>query len=319
MKTEDIIRLSEKKHFTLGDINPLLECPLSELLCAADRIREKHCAAGFDLCSIVNAKSGLCTEDCRFCAQSARHPTGVPVYPLKRKQELVECARKARDTGAGKYGIVTSGKKPDSTELALVAETINEIREKVGIKVCCSLGTLDPGELSLLKSAGMSRYHHNIETSPEYFPKITTTHTIGERISTVKKAKELGLEVCSGGILGIGETWQDRISMAILLKELCVDSVPVNILVPIKGTPLESISPLSAADALRAIGIFRVILKDRTIKVAAGRESVLKDFQAAAFLGGANGMLIGGYLTVSGREAGEDRKLAGEILKAWNG
>ena len=168
-----------------------------------------------------------------------------------------------------------------------------------------------------MKKAGISRYHHNIETSPRFFTKIVTTHTFKERLDTIKAAKEVGLEVCSGGIIGMGETWRDRIEVALLLKELNVDSVPINILVPIDGTPLAGTNKISCTDAIKTIAIFRIILKDKVVKLAAGRESVLKDFQAAAFMSGANGMLIGGYLTVRGREIAEDHKLIKEIKETW--
>ena len=159
---------------------------------------------------------------------------------------------------------------------------------------------MEKSQLQLLKKAGLSRYHHNIETSRRFYPSIVSTHSFDERIDTINSAKQVGLEVCSGGIIGMGETWQDRIDMAYTLKDLDVDSIPVNILIPIKGTPLESATPVSLDDAIRTICIFRIILKDKIIKIAAGRETTLKDSQLTAFIAGANGMLIGGYLTVKG-------------------
>ena len=183
--------------------------------------------------------------------------------------------------------------------------------------MCASLGKLSEENLRMLKKSGISRYHHNIETSPRYFRKIVTTHTFEERLVTIKAAQAVGLEVCSGGIIGMGETWKDRIDMAITLRKLNVDSVPINVLIPIEGTPLAGSDNISASDALKTIAIFRMILKDKVVKLAAGRETVLKDFQAAAFMSGANGMLIGGYLTVKGRGIDEDRKLIKEIKKTW--
>jgi len=170
-----------------------------------------------------------------------------------------------------------------------------------------------------LRDAGLCRYHHNIETSPRFYPHIVSTHSFRERLDTIEFAKSAGLEVCSGGIIGMGESWQDRIDMASLLKELEVDSVPLNILVPVRGTPLESGKAIPCADAIRTICGFRLILRDKDIKIAAGRESVLKDFQALGFMAGANGMLIGGYLTTKGRDVREDHKLAEEIQRLWNG
>jgi biotin synthase len=274
-----------------------LNMPLDELIAQANEVRRKFIGNKLDLCSILNARSGLCPEDCKFCAQSARHHADIPTYPLKGKKEIVEAAKKAKAIGAERFGIVTSGNRLTDRELNAIAQAVSEIKNKIGINVCASLGALDESALQLFKGAGLSRYHHNIETSRRFYPYIVSTHTFDERINTIKSAKEVGLEVCSGGIIGMGETWQDRIDMAYTLKELDVDSVPINILIPIKGTPLESASPISVDDAIRTICIFRIILKNKTIKVAAGREATFKDSQLNAFAAGANGMLIGGYLT----------------------
>ena len=299
------------------EINALLELSLPEVISAADKIRQEFIGSDVELCNIMNAKSGLCGEDCRFCAQASRYATGVSVYPLKDKEEMLEAARHAKDIGADRFDIVTSGDSLTKEDLGQICDAVSEITNKIGIKMCASLGTLDENSFRLLKQAGLSRYHHNIETSREYFPKIVTTHTFQNRIDTVKAAKNSGLEVCSGGIIGMGETLQDRIEMVLCLKELDVDSVPINVLVPIRGTPLENKNTLSCAEAIKTIAIFRIILKNKMIKIAAGRESVLKDFQALAFMAGANGMLIGGYLTIKGREVNEDQKLIEEIKKIW--
>ena len=219
--------------------------------------------------------------------------------------------------GAERFDIVTSGNRLSSDEIKRIADAIAEIKSRVGIKICASLGRLDEEEVVLLKNAGLGRYHHNIETSPGYFSAITTTHTFEDRVATIKMAKTAGLEVCSGGIIGLGESWNDRMDMALALKSLDVTSVPINILVSIRGTPLENRAVLSPIDAIKTIALFRIILRDKIIKVAAGRESVLKDFQAMAFMAGANGMLIGGYLTIRGRSIHEDMLLVEEIEKAW--
>lgn len=300
-----------------AEINSLLKLPLSELISLANKTRQEFIGSQLDICSIMNAKSGLCAQDCKFCAQSSRYPTGINTYPLKTKQEMLEQAQRAKDIGAYRFDIVTSGDRLSKEELKIVADAISEIKNKIGIKMCASLGKLDEGGFSLLKEAGLSRYHHNLETSPRYFPKIVATHTFQERVNTIKLAKQAGLEVCSGGIIGLGETLDDRIDMALILEELDVDSVPINILVPIKGTPLEKQNPLSPLEAIRTIALFRLILKNKIIKVAAGRESVLSDFQALAFMAGANGMLIGGYLTIKGRDVACDWKLIEEIKKLW--
>lgn len=299
------------------DISSLLKLPIPELVSLANRVRQRHTGLRIELCSILNAKSGRCGEDCKFCAQASRHSGEILAYPLKGKEEILKSAQDAKDIGADKFGIVTSGNRLSKKELDAVAEAIFEIRSNVGIAVCASLGTLNEEELKILKESGLSRYHHNIETSARFYPQIVTTHTFEERLHTIRAAKRAGLEVCSGGIIGMGETWQDRIDMAHLLKGLDVDSVPINILVPIRGTPLEDLSPLSCVEAIRTIALFRIILKDKVIKIAAGRESMLKDFQALGFMAGANGMLIGGYLTIKGRDVKEDWKLVEDIEMIW--
>ncbi len=302
------------KWFTMMD---LLSLPLNELVTEADRIRRSFMANRVEKCAILNAKSGLCAEDCKFCAQSARHSAAISTHSLKSRKEIVDAARGAKEIGAERYGIVTSGNRLTPGELKTIVAAISEIKESVGIRTCASLGTLDNMQLTTLKDAGLERYHHNIETSERFYPRIVTTHTFKERIDTIMAAKAVSLEVCSGGIIGMGESWQDRIEMARLLKELNVDSVPINILVPVKGTPLESIELISPGDAVRTIAIFRIILKDKTIKIAAGREAVLKDSQILGFQAGANGMLIGGYLTVKGDSIKSDRELIREIERSW--
>ncbi len=299
------------------EINSLLELPLPELISIADRIRKEFVGSKLELCNIMNAKSGLCDQDCKFCAQASRYRTGAAVYPLKEKGEMLEAARRAKDIGAERFDIVTSGDKLSKEELNRICDGVAEITNKVGIKMCASLGTLNEEAFRLLKEAGLTRYHHNIETSPKHFPDIVTTHTFQNRVDTIKAAKKQGLQVCSGGIIGMGETMQDRVEMALCLKDLNVDSVPINILVPIKGTPFESVETLSSVEAIRTIAIFRIILKDKIIKIAAGRESILNDFQGMAFMAGANGMLIGGYLTIKARSVDEDWKLVKEIIKLW--
>ncbi len=298
-------------------IRALLDLPLTSLLALADEARRASGIAKVELCSILNAKSGSCPEDCKFCAQSSHHSTGSPVYPLKSRTEVLEAARRAKEIGAERFDVVTSGNTLTKDEVARIADVVREIRDTIGIDMCASLGSLEEEDLVLLKESGVSRYHHNIETSPNFFPNIVTTHTFQDRIDTIKAAKKAGLQVCSGGIIGMGESWDDRIDMALILKELGVDSVPINILVPVKGTRFEKISPLSAVDAVKTIAIFRIVLKDKIIKIAAGRESILKDFQSMAFMAGANGMLIGGYLTIKGRSAEEDRRLAEEVNRLW--
>ncbi|HAJ56717.1 MAG TPA: biotin synthase BioB [Candidatus Omnitrophica bacterium] len=299
------------------EIDSLLRLPLIELIAAANSVRREHAGPGLELCNIMNAKSGSCSQDCKFCAQSAHHATGVSTYPLKKKDEMLEAARRAKEAGAHRFDIVTSGNTLTKDEIKVIADAVSDITRNIGIKMCASLGKIQEADLLLLKDSGLTRYHHNIETSRNFFHKIVSSHTFEDRLTTIRAAKATGLEVCSGGIIGLGETMADRIDMALCLRELGVDSVPINILVPIKGTLMEGQAALSCEEAVRTIAIFRIILKDKIIKIAAGRESVLKDFQALAFMAGANGMLIGGYLTIKGRMPEEDLKLVSEVKKLW--
>ena len=299
------------------EIHALYRLPLTELVSLANKIRQESVGSHIELCNILNAKSGHCREDCKFCAQSSRHATGLASYPLLKKEEILKGARHAKAIGAERFDIVTSGNRLTKEELNAIVDVIAEITGRLGIKMCASLGALEKEDFELLKDAGLSRYHHNLETSPAYFPKIVTTHTFKDRVKTIQAAKSVGFEVCSGGIIGMGETVTDRIELALWLKKLDVDSVPINILVPIKGTRLENQRGISCEEVVRTIALFRIILKDKIIKIAAGRESLLKDFQALAFMAGANGMLIGGYLTIKGRSVEEDRQLVSEVEKLW--
>jgi biotin synthase len=299
------------------EIKALWSLPLMDLIQRADGVRRYCAGSAIELCTILNAKSGQCSEDCKYCAQSAHHKTDIQVYSLNSVDQMVQAAQAAHDIGSQRFGIVTSGCALSHDEVKRVAEATREIVAKVGINVCGSLGILTPEDLRLLKQAGMTRYHHNIETSRRFFPYITTTHTFDDRIQTIHAAKAEGMQVCSGGIIGMGETLDDRIDMALCLQELDVDSVPINVLVPVKGTALENQQLLSCVEAIRTIAIFRLILKTKTIRLAAGRETILKDFQALAFHAGANAMLIGGYLTTRGRSVQEDQKLVQEVLASW--
>ncbi len=271
----------------------------------------------FSLCSIINAKSGQCSEDCRFCTQSVHYSTDTPAYPLKSGAEIVTAASMAKEDGATHFSIVTSGKKINNADLARLEEIIAVIRDQVDIHVCASLGIGTLADFQILKKAGLSRYHHNLETSKEFFYEMVSTHTFKERVDTIRAAHEAGLEVCAGGIIGLGETEDDRVSMALSLAELQVESVPLNILIPLPGTPLADVQPLQIHEILRAIALFRLILPDVPLRLAAGRESQLADFLSSAFMAGADGMMIGGYLTQRGRKAETDRQFVAEIQKLW--
>ncbi len=299
------------------ELYKLPDMPLAELMRLADSVRAENTSPYVDLCTITNAKSGACSEDCKFCAQSSHYSADITSYPLKTMKVMLEEAKKAKGYGAHRFCIVTSGNTLSAEELSLIAKTVTKITRDLSMVMDASLGALSYDDLNLLKQAGLARYHHNIETSRDFYPKIVSTHSFDERVDTIKAAKKAGLEVCSGGIMGLGESWNDRIDMALLLKELDVDSVPINFLNPIKGTPLEGADNISVEDAMKTIAIFRIMLPDKMIKVAAGRETKLKDRQKDIFSAGANGMLIGGYLTTKGRPVEEDRKLVEEIESIW--
>ncbi len=271
----------------------------------------------FSLCSIVNAKSGACSEDCRFCTQSAHFQTETPVYPLLESDEIIEAAQQAKNNGASRFSLVTSGRGSSDAEVAELAERIAAIRQRVDVKVCGSFGILTADQLAVLKEAGMDRYHHNLESSKEFFPSICTTHSFEDRVATIKAAQSLGISVCSGGIIGLGESEADRISMATTLAELNVDSVPLNFLIPLPGTPLADIKALEVDEILRAIALFRLILPSIPLRLAAGRESALGDFLSSAFMAGADAMMIGGYLTQRGRTPEQDLEFVSRMQALW--
>lgn len=289
------------------------------LLYTADMIREKYCGEELHICTLTNAKSGKCSENCKFCAQSSHYDTNCSEYPMLSVEKIEEEYKRAVESGAEHFDIVASGR--DLKKGTIEFETIIKFLEgKKGeeLKFCISAGNIGEEEGEILKKAGLSRYHNNIQTAPsKYRELVATTHKIEDRISAIKAAKEAGLEVCCGGIIGLGESEEDRVEMAFALKELNVDSIPVNILTPIKGTPLEESSRVNIVDVLKTIALFRIVLKDRVIKVAAGREKLMKDFMGTLFMAGANGMLVGGYLTINGREIEEDRKFIKNIEEIW--
>ena len=293
------------------------DATLEKLMQMAQRLKLEHRDLKMGLCTISNARSGACSEDCAFCAQSGAAGTNAPVYPLKTKEILLKEAETAMKSGAARFSLVTSGRGPSDRLVEQVAERLYEIRRKVGIKVCCSLGIMSRGKIKTLKDAGLSRYHHNLETSGEFFPSICTTHTFSERVATIRAARECGIEVCAGGIIGLGEGEADRYSMARTLSDLKVDSVPINILVPVKGTRLEGLPAIKIMDILRTIAMFRIMLPASALRIAGGRETALGQVQSLAFMAGADAMLIGGYLTTRGRPPEMDLALAEEIGQLW--
>ncbi len=287
----------------------LAEEPLEELRQAADEIRRKVCGNGFDLCTIVNAKCGRCSEDCRYCAQSAHYRTACEEsYPLLSTQELLEDARRNAQQGVLRYSIVTSGRRLSEEEVEQACESIRRIRAEVPIEVCVSFGLLDEVQFRKIKAAGASRVHCNLESSARYFPSVCTTHTYEEKIRTLQAAKRAGLSICSGGILGLGETMEDRIDMVLTARELGVKSIPVNLLNPIPGTPYENRVPLDNEEACRCVALFRFLIPDASIRLAGGR-GLLGDKGEACFLSGANAAISGDMLTTAGITVEKDMEL----------
>ncbi len=300
-----IVNELKEKIFAGGKITreeavKLISAPLGELTAAADEIRKKCSGSGFDICTIINGKCGKCPEDCKYCAQSAHYHTKLKeTYPLLDEEELLEGARYNAERGVLRYSIVTSGKRLNDDEIDRLCKSIRAIRKETSIQVCISLGLLNEEQFKKLKEAGASRVHCNLETSENYFPSVCTTHTYEEKIETLKAAKRAGLSICSGGILGLGESMEDRIDMVLTARELGVKSIPVNLLNPIPGTPYENNTPLTNDEACRCVAIFRFLIPDASIRLAGGR-GLVGDKGEACFKSGANAAISGDMLTTAG-------------------
>jgi biotin synthase len=277
------------------------------LMAHATVLRNRFKGRYIDLCGVVNAKSGRCAEDCIFCAQSAHHKTDVKTYPLLDVDELVRSADEAYKSGVHRFGLVTSGKGiTGKDELDTLCQALEKIDQKTNLTACASLGVLDHEQLHVLSAAGLKRYHHNLETAESYFSKICSTHSYQERVQTVRAAQEAGLAVCSGALFGLGETAEQRIELAFALRELDVDSIPLNFLNPVPGTPLENNPMLEPLEILKIISLFRFILPEKDIRVCGGREVRLRTLQPLMYVAGANGTMVGNYLTTSGRNPAID-------------
>ncbi len=278
----------------------LLEAPLDELTAAANEIREHFNDNTFDMCTIINGKCGKCSEDCKYCAQSAHYHTACEdSYPLLSTEELLEQAKYNDKRGVLRYSIVTSGRALSDEEVDKACESIRAIRTETNISVCVSFGLLNEDQFRRLKEAGASRVHCNLETSRRYFPTVCTTHTYDEKIETLKAAKRAGLSICSGGIMGLGETMEDRIDMALTARDLGVTSIPVNLLNPIPGTPYENNRVLSNDELCRIVAIFRFLIPEGMIRLAGGR-GLVGDKGEKCFKSGANAAISGDMLTTAG-------------------
>lgn len=275
------------------------------LLPGAERLRRARFGKEVHLCTICNGKSGRCSEDCSFCAQSAFVRTSTLVYGLLPKEKLLESGRRAETGPVNRFAIVTSGKRLPPKEVKIVADALGAL-DLTRIKTCASLGCLDRPDLEILKAAGLTRYHHNLETAESFFQKICTSHTYEERVRTVQYAKSVGLTVCSGGIFGLGETDEQVLELALALRDLGVDAVPLNFLSPIPGTPMEHARFLTPLRCLKIIAIFRYVLPDKDILICGGRELNLGPLHPLAFAFGASGIMTSDYLTTKGRTLEDD-------------
>ncbi len=283
---------------------------LWRLLDLTESVRRRFKGDAVRLCSIVNAKSGMCSEDCSFCSQSRRSNADIRKYPLVGEEEMVRAAREAKARGAREFSIVSSGlAMRDRGELERVGNAVWRIRTEVGIETCVSLGTLPADDVAYLLSRGLRSVHHNLETSRSFFPSMCTTHDYEDDVRAVRAAKEAGAWVCCGGIFGIGETEKDRVELAMTLRDLRVDSIPVNFLNPVPGTPVEGKHDLTPFDCLKIIAMMRLVHPQREIIVCGGREVNLRDLQSLIFAAGATGTMAGNYLTTAGRPAEEDVRM----------
>lgn len=300
----------EKRILDGGEISEREACELInfegqvlfDLIYAGGRIRHAFKGNRINLCSIINAKSGLCAENCSFCAQSAHFETKAPVYDLVDSDVILEASEKAKNMKSREFSIVTSGTSVSNDELDKLCDVIERMRKNGGLQSCASLGIMSEEALLKLKEAGLQSFHHNLETARSFFPNICTTHEYEEDVNTVRTAKKLGFETCCGGIFGLGESLEQRVELAFTLKELDVDSIPLNFLNPIRGTALADRPAVTPLEGLKTIAVFRFVLPDKDIIVSGGREVTFRNLQSLIFMAGANGTLIGNYLTTKGSE-----------------
>ncbi|MGN0483360.1 MAG: biotin synthase BioB [Lachnospiraceae bacterium] len=291
------------------DLQFLIDGDLESLCRGANQIREVLCGKHVDLCSIINGKAGRCGEDCKFCAQSGKHHTGAKEYGfLDVETILAECKRNEAN-GVHRFSIVTAGRSLSGEEFETAIAAYKRMHaECPDMILCASHGLLTQEQFDRLKGAGVEMYHANIETSRRNFPKICSTHTYEDKLENIRKAKKAGLTVCSGGIVGMGETWEDRLDMAVSLSELQVDSIPLNALIPVKGTPLEALTPLSEDAILRIVAMFRFVNPIAYVRLAAGRK-LMENSGSKAFFSGANATITGDMLTTSGNNTTQDKAM----------
>ena len=312
LRTAERALLDERRHLTREEALSVARLPLDELpslIALAHRVRLAWCGPQVELESLINAKSGACPEDCAFCSQSVRFDTNVDVYAFLDVDEIVEAARATRAAGATQFCIVVAVRGPEERLLRRALDAVDAVRRETGLEVACSLGLLTREQAERLAAAGVRRYNHNLETCRAVFPRVCTTHSYDDRVATALLAREAGMELCCGGILGMGETLEQRVDFAFELRALDPCEVPINLLDPRPGTPLEPQPVLSPREALQAIALFRLILPGAWLRLAGGRERVLGELQAMGLLAGANALIVGNYLTTTGRPPEDDHAL----------
>jgi len=304
--------LETRRPLTRDEVTAVAALPLDrlpDLVALAHRVRLSYCGPEVELESLINAKSGACPEDCAFCSQSARFESDVDVYPFLDLDEVLDAARATREAGATQFCIVVAVRGPEERLLRRVLDAVEAVHDETGLEVACSLGLLTAEQATRLAAAGVRRYNHNLETCREVFPEICTTHSWDDRVATARLATDAGMELCCGGILGMGETLDQRIDFAFELAALDPCEVPINLLDPRPGTPLGDRPLLSPREALQAIALFRLVLPGTWIRLAGGREKVLGELQAMGLLAGANALIVGNYLTTTGRSPDADHEL----------
>ena len=308
---EDLtIEIANGKQITKEEALKFFDFELEDIFLASAKIRRKYKGDKVKVCSIINAKSGQCSEDCKFCAQSAFNKTDVKVYSLVDTEKINEISIKALEN-VGCFGIVSSGNSLNDVEIEKLCEMFKKHKKVSHLGV--SIGRISDENFLKLKKAGIKKMHHNLETSENFYPNICSTHSYQERVDTIKRAKKFGFEICSGGLFGMGESFKDRVDLAFTLKELGSDSVPMNFLMPIKGTALEHLPTMTPVEILKTIAVFRIILQTPDIMICGGREVNLRDLQSWIFQAGANGLMTGGYLTISGRDITSDKQMIKDL------
>ena len=285
---------------------------VSDLCESATKIQEFFCGREIDLCTIMNAKSGECTEDCKFCAQSSHYKTDIETFELTGKEEVIKLTKENEVEGVNRFSLVTGSRDVTGDDFEKIIDIYEHLEKEVNMDLCASLGILDYERLSRLRKKGITMYHHNLETSRDYYKEICTTHNYDARIETIKHAKASGMSICSGGIIGLGESREDRVSLAFELKKLEVESIPINVLNPVKGTPLENEKPLSQNEILKTIAIFRLVNPKSSIRLAGGR-NLIDENGKQCFKSGANATITGNYLTTSGNKICDDRDMISEL------